>query len=198
MTCPTQALSIVGDDGKRDIHEAGAVLDPAVTKAVIRHKVFQLVSGIESGRSMNIRMLDTTDLVEDDEIVIPRNTISEETVTDGVKKGRDLVPRYDPCGEPELTIAACSTPKFVTVCSWPLEDFDWEELGDGWTKALLIEGLLLVLGQQRRWIIGVVKAREKYTQSVVVWTPEPETQIRNLVKTLGEAALRNEVSSDDV
>lgn len=64
---------------------------------------------------MRTRMLDAPNLVEDDETFIPWNTISQETCTDGVSKKGDYVLRYDPRGEPELTIAACSTPEFISV-----------------------------------------------------------------------------------
>ena len=64
---------------------------------------------------MRTRMLDATNLVEDGETFMPWNIISQETSTDGISKAGDYVLRYDPRGKPELTIAACSTPEFVSV-----------------------------------------------------------------------------------
>jgi len=113
---PSQAFSIVGDDSKRDVHKTGGNgLEPAVIKSVVVHEIPQVIPGIDSGRSMSARMLDATNLVEDDEAIMPRNIISQETSTDGVSKQRNYILRYDPRGEPELTIGACSTPEFVSV-----------------------------------------------------------------------------------
>jgi hypothetical protein len=113
---PSQASSIVGDDIESDVHETcGGVPEPGVIKVVAVHEFAQLISGIESGSSMRTRMLDATNLVEDDETLIPRNTISRETGTDGVSKKGDCVLRYNSRGEPELTTMTSSTPGFVGV-----------------------------------------------------------------------------------
>jgi hypothetical protein len=140
-------------------------------------------------RKVDIGILDTSNLVQEEETHDPMEPIGERVATDIVSKASELVFGEKTSLECDRTALCLCTEELLTVGWWKVVASISQGVEESWTESVLVEGMELVDGDPMGREVFIVEGREEDAE-ISTRIPLAKVDVGNVMELGGQSDLQ--------